>query len=254
MRPLTQQRFLLAYSATVSLAFILTVYFGFVVPVHGSSRTTEFDRIRVHRIDIVEPDGTERLILSNRSDYPGSFYHRREIARPDRSDSAGLLFINDEGSEDGGLIYGGLSKDGKPTSFGHLSFDQYEQDQTLSLDSELLDGHKSTNLSINDVPDFALTPEVVAAYEKVKAMPHGPERAKAWAEVRQKYPEGRNRASLRRNTDASVGLTLSDPRRPPSSILERGPGWQPLYPVPRCRGPRPSHDYLAVMPPIGSPA
>lgn len=43
--------------------------------------------------------------------------------RPDRSDSAGLLMMNDEGTEDGGFIWGGLSKGGRPMSFaegGHL--------------------------------------------------------------------------------------------------------------------------------------
>jgi hypothetical protein len=34
------------------------------------------------------------------------------------------------------MLFGGYkSKDGAFHSFGHLSFDEYEQDQTLSLDS-----------------------------------------------------------------------------------------------------------------------
>ena len=203
-------RFLVIYSAVVTLAFMLTVYVGFVRPVRGASRVTDFDRIRAHRIDLVEPDGTERLILSNRTDNPGSFFHSKEISRPDRNDSAGLLFINDEGTEDGGLIYGGLSKDGKPMSFGHLSFDQYEQDQTLALDSSLQDGRKLSALTLNDMPDYALTPAVMAAYEKVKAMPHGPAREAAWTAVQKQYPSGNQRASLARSPDSSVGLTLSD--------------------------------------------
>lgn len=117
------QHYLVAYSTAVTLAFMLTVYFGFVRRVHGASNTTEFDRIRAHRIDLIEPDGTERLILSDRADFPGSFYHRKEIARPDRSDAAGMLFLDDEGTEDGGLIYDGALVQGKPSSHGHLSFD-----------------------------------------------------------------------------------------------------------------------------------
>ena len=113
-------RYLVIYSGVVTLAFITTVYVGFVHPGHGASRVVDFDRIRAHRIDLVEPDGTERLILSNRSDYPGSFYHGKEFARPDRSDSAGLLMMNDEGTEDGGFIWGGLSSDNQPMSFTHL--------------------------------------------------------------------------------------------------------------------------------------
>ena len=204
-------RFLVVYSAIVTIAFMLTTYFGFVGTVHGESNVTEFDRIRAHRIDLVEPDGTVRLILSDRADYPGSFYHGKEIARPDRNDSAGLLFINDEGTEDGGLIYGGKLVNGKPMSFGHLSFDQYDQDQTLSFDSGLQDGQKFSSIKLNDMPDFALTPAVMDETQRVKAMPHGPERTAAWAALKKKYQNfGTERASLARASDGSVGLTLRD--------------------------------------------
>lgn len=204
-------RFLVVYSAVVTIAFMLTTYFGFVRAVHGESKITEFDRIRAHRIDLVEPDGTVRLILSNRADYPGSFYHGKEIARPDRNDSAGLLFINDEGTEDGGLIFGGKLQDGKPTSFSHLSFDQYDQDQTVALESFFTDGKRYSGLALNDMPDFALTPAVMDEVERVKAMPHGPARAAAWAALQKKYKSfGTQRASLARDSDGSVGLTLRD--------------------------------------------
>ena len=211
MAPRLTSRFLVVYSAIVTLAFMLTTYFGFVRTVHGESKVTEFDRIRAHRIDLVEPDGTVRLILSNRADYPGSFYHGKEIARPDRNDSAGLLFINDEGTEDGGLIYGGKVVNGKPMSFGHLSFDQYDQDQTFSFDSGLEDGQKFSSIRLNDVPDFALTPAVMEETQRVKAMPHGPARSAAWAALMKKYQNfGTERASLARRSDGSVGLTLRD--------------------------------------------
>ncbi len=150
---LNTQRFLVSYSAVVTIAFAVTLYLAGVRPVHGASNTTDFDRIRVHRIDVIEPDGTQRLVVSNRNDFPGDFFHGKEIARPDRGDAAGLIFLNDEGTEDGGLIYSGSGKGGKPVSSGHLSFDQYDQDQTLSLDSELSDGQKSTGISISDMPD-----------------------------------------------------------------------------------------------------
>ena len=93
-----------------------------------------FDEITVGRIDIVEPDGTKRLILSNRSQYPGSFVEGKEIARPDRRDVAGLLFINDEGTENGGLVYDGTKKtDGTVNADLSLTFDRFRQDQALQL-------------------------------------------------------------------------------------------------------------------------
>lgn len=223
-------RFLVVYSAVVTIAFMLTTYFGFIRVVHRESKNTEFDRIRAHRIDLVEPDGTVRLILSNRADYPGSFYHGKEIARPDRNDSAGLLFINDEGTEDGGLIFGGKLQNGKPISFSHMSFDQYEQDQTLALESFLTDGKRYSGVTLNDVPDFALTPAVMDEVERVKAMPHGPERAAAWAAVEKKYHSfGTQRASLARDPDGSVGLTLRDDQGNPRLRLTVDKSGTPIF-------------------------
>ena len=212
MQPITHRAaiYLAAYSAVVTIAFILTVYMGFIRPVHATSRTTDFDRIRAHRIDLIEPDGTERLILSNRTDYPGSFFHNKETARPDRRDAAGLLMMNDEGTEDGGFIWGGLSADGKPLSFTHLSFDQYEQDQTLNLESSLSNGEHFTGIHMNDVPDYPITPAMMDAFTSIKSMPEGPTREAALNALRKKYPQGHQRLALDRDPDNSIGLTLND--------------------------------------------
>ncbi len=204
-------QFLVIYSATITVVFLITSCINFARPVHGAGKTVDFDRIQVHRIDVVEPDGTPRLVLSDRAEYPGSFFHGKEIARPDRSDSAGMLFINNEGTEDGGLIYGGTRVDGKPSSFGHLSFDQYDQDQTLVLGTELSpDGSRTAGIALNDAPQKPITPEMYREAERIKAMPHGPARKTAWTAFMKKFPSLRKRASLERKNDGSVGLTLRD--------------------------------------------
>ena len=97
-RVLQHQQFLVVYSATITVVFLITTCINFARPVHGAGKTVDFDRIQVHRIDVVEPDGTPRLIISDRAEYPGSFFHGKEIGHPDRRDSAGMLFINDEGT------------------------------------------------------------------------------------------------------------------------------------------------------------
>jgi hypothetical protein len=204
-------RFLVFYSAVVTSAFALSIGMGSVGAAQGAGKVTEFDRIRVHRIDVVEPDGTPRLIIADRSEYPGSFYHGREIERPSRRDSAGMLFINDEGTEDGGLIYGGTTADGKRSSFSHLSFDQYEQDQTVVIGTALFpDGGKMAGFSLSDRPDQSITPDDFAEVEKIRAMPHGDAKAAAWAVYQKKHPFGQERASLSRDPDGSVGLVLKD--------------------------------------------
>ena len=60
------------------------------------------------------------------------------------------------------------------SSFGHLSFDQYNQDQTLTLDSSYEDGKRSSGITINDAPNAPLTPEIFAGYNRIHSMPEGP--------------------------------------------------------------------------------
>jgi hypothetical protein len=199
------------YSAAVTAALAVVVCFTFLRPVQSAGGPVDFDRIRVHRIDVVEPDGTERMIIADRAQYPGSFFHGKEIARADRRDSAGMLFINDEGTEDGGLIYGGSRSGGKPSSFGHLSFDQYEQDQTVVVGSALAqDGTRTAGFALNDAPDAPITPELYDQAERIKGMPHGEAREKAWGEFMKVYPMLHQRAGLQRAEDGSVGLMLRD--------------------------------------------
>jgi hypothetical protein len=87
----------------------------------------------VERINIREPDGTLRMVIAGRDSFPGSFFKGKEIDRPDRRHAAGLLFLNDEGTENGGLIWAGQKKDGKTNAGASLTFDRYENDQTIQL-------------------------------------------------------------------------------------------------------------------------
>jgi len=71
-------RFLVIYSAVVTIAFAVTLLCGF-----AASRNQSFDVLTVHRVDFVEPDGTPRLIISNRAQFPGAFMRKKEYPRPD---------------------------------------------------------------------------------------------------------------------------------------------------------------------------
>ncbi len=228
MRIRSQLRFLSVYSALATAAFAATAYLGFVRTVHGAQGSEQFDRITVHRIDVVEPNGRPRLIISDKAEFPGEFFDGKEVSRPDRADSAGMLFMNDEGTEDGGLIYGGSAADGKPSSFSHLSFDQYDQDQTVDLGTEFDTGAKSSGLVLNDMPDRPLTPALLKEAAQIKQMPHGSARGAAWANFQKSYPAGTERAALERNDDGSVALALKDKQGRNRLILHVGPDGNPL--------------------------
>lgn len=228
MRIRNQLRFLSIYSAGITLALAATVYLGLVRTVHGAGKVEQFDRIVVHRLDVVEPDGTPRMFISDRAEFPGELYHGRETERPSRKDSAGMLFVNDEGTEDGGLIYGGANTKGGPASFSHLSFDQYDQDQTIDLGTALTDGGRTAGIALNDMPEKPITPELIEEAEHLKQMPHGPARAAAWSDFQKRYPAGTERASLGRAADGSVALALNDDKGRKRLVLSVDATGKPL--------------------------
>src|SRR5215470_3396598 len=92
---------------------------------------TRFGEITVERINIVDKDGRNRMVISNDSRMPGPMI-RGELLAPN-SGRTGVLFYNEEGTENGGLIFSGRKVDGKVRAVGSLTFDQYEQDQTIAL-------------------------------------------------------------------------------------------------------------------------
>jgi hypothetical protein len=200
------QRFLVVYSGVLTVAFVAAVLLGF----KRDAANATFDQITVHRINVVEPDGTPRLIVADRAEFPGSFLHGEEVARADRS-TAGMLFLDDEGTEDGGLIFGG-SRDaaGKVHTFGHLSFDRYNQDQTLTLDADEDDGGRSSGIAVNDAPDQLMTKEMFAEANRLDSLAPGVARDEARAAFRRRYPGLLQRAYLGRDEDASVGLNLRE--------------------------------------------
>ncbi len=204
MQIFSNPRFLVVYSAVVTAAFAVTLLCGF-----AAARSQSFDVLRVHRIDFVEPDGTPRLIISNRESFPGAYMRNKEYPRPDRRDAAGMIFINDEGSEMGGLIFGGLKmKDGTIQNHGHLSFDQYEQDQIFAIDSGREDQEKFSALKIGERGDYPIQ----QAYDEGLRIDKLPEsqRDAEWKKFFTTHTGDANRIYLGRAADKSASLQLKD--------------------------------------------
>lgn len=201
------QNFLAVYSGVLTIAFATVVLLGARKPAPNAS----FDQITVHRINIVEPNGLIRMVISDKAEFPGAYYMGKEYQRTDR-DVTGMLFNDEEGTENGGLIFGGgKDKDGITHSWGHLSFDEYQRDQTLVLESDSDGSSRTTYYAINDDDTpWALTPEVSAEAQRWKAMPHGPARAAAYKALQAKYPSPIRRAYFGRERDKSVSLVLRD--------------------------------------------
>jgi hypothetical protein len=107
-------------AASASLIAAVTLLTGAKAP------PAKFEEIDVGRINIREPDGKLRMVISNREQFPGEPWKGGEKPRPDRRTMAGMLFINDEGTENGGLIQKGfVDADGKVNAGVSLTFDRF---------------------------------------------------------------------------------------------------------------------------------
>lgn len=171
-----------------------------------------FDEITVGRINIVEPDGTKRIVISNKAQFPGDFEQGKESPRPDRRAFAGMLFINEEGTENGGLIQkGSISADGKISSGMSLTFDRFRQDQALQLINNDSERHQTTGIKINDVPNFKVTSmdEQKKFNEEAKKLPAA-EREAFWQKLSDEKRLSENRIYLGNTFDKASSLQLKD--------------------------------------------
>jgi hypothetical protein len=122
----TQTRVLGIYAGAATLLL-------FVTATRAAQKTETFDEITVHQINVTEPDGKLRLVISNHARLPGVMVNGNE-GKPNRP-YAGMIFYNDEQTENGGLIFAGhRNANGDVESSGvSLSFDKYGDGQIVQL-------------------------------------------------------------------------------------------------------------------------
>jgi hypothetical protein len=207
-------RFLAIYSGVLTVVFAAAVLCGFTM-----MRNPQFGVITVRRINIVEPDGTVRLTISNRADFPGGWIRKKESPRPDRREAAGMLFMSEEGTEQGGLIWGASQlPDGTIENHGHLSLDQYEENQIFALDAGQEGKDKFSRLTIADQGDYPVE-EKRTAEERIGELPED-KQDDAWKNFFATHPHDVKRLVVGRAPDGSVGLSLRDGRGNIRVLLE----------------------------------
>ncbi len=148
------------------------------------------DHLVVKRISVVEDDGTLRIVIGNSTHAATLPVRGRLLEHPGRTPSAGLLFVNDEGTECGGLQYAGATgPDGRHQS-GYLTVDDYEQNESLRLGMVQSGTSSQKFLEYVDRPDWSIADLVEGADQ----------------------PDGvaASRMRLAREEDGSVGLVLRD--------------------------------------------
>lgn len=200
-------------------AVFLTTAVGVVslAAFRSGNEKPHFAEIDVERVNVVEKDGKVRMVIANKEREPDNVMNGKTYRR--RGRSAGIIFYNDEGNENGGLAFGGSKgADGKPSAYGALNFDRYDQDQTVSLQYNEANGRRTSGLQIVDRPDIPLSKFA----ERVQALDRLPESEQAAANkaLEADYKRGefgieatRLFAGSGRNRSAVV--ELSDPKGKP---------------------------------------
>jgi len=213
MKLISSQRFLTIYSGVLTLIFTITVFGGFA----ATAKRSTFDEIYVHRINVVEADGTLRMILSNKTRFPGIIVKGKEYPHEERK-TAGILFFDDEGTENGGLIFGGMRGiDGKVESWGHLSFDQYMQDQVFTVDAGEENGQRRSGIGIWDRGNYPLI-DLIEASTRIEKLPQSQQESE-WDKFFSTHSGDAQRAYLGREADRTVALRLKDGQGHDRAIL-----------------------------------
>lgn len=145
MNKLTE-KVLILYSAVTSTALLVLFLTG-----AASQKLATVDELKIHRLEVVEPNGTLRFVLSNSARLPGVIVKGKESPPVDRP-QAGMLFYNDEGTEAGGLIFAGHKNAQGQTvdCCGSLSFDRYGGKELVQLAGVEDNTDHFTGLSVRD--------------------------------------------------------------------------------------------------------
>jgi hypothetical protein len=177
-----------------------------------ATQPTKLTEIDVERINVVEPDGKYRMVISNKARSIGPIAYGQPVGYPGGT-RPGIIFFNDEGTENGGLTFGGKTEDGRFQASGHLSFDQYNQDQVLYLTYNDNNGTRRMGLTVADRADIPIT-DLVATMDSARALPTGPTRDSAMAAIRRMRVNGAplmaERVYVGRTPTRTALLRLSD--------------------------------------------
>jgi len=202
-------RFWQGFSAALTLVLVAFAASSAYSVLAQSPQKQRFTEIDVERINIVEADGTVKLVIANRDRAPDQVMDGQSRPRAADNKSPGITFFDDAGDEAGGLKIRGDRRAG-PAARRHLLFDQHRGDQVLGLVSDESANGRTAGLTVWDRPDMPLV-EVVAQYQRIQAMPAGPERTRLQDEFdRCCEGFGATRVYVGKTLEKDAALKLSD--------------------------------------------
>jgi hypothetical protein len=195
--------FLRACLLTTSLALAALATAAF----QQASNPRNLGEITVERINVVDKDGTLRIVIADKDRmHPGVLDGKViERARP----VAGVIFFNDEGDEVGGLTYSGKAINGERTAQAGMTFDQLKQDQTIGLRYSEANGQRTAALEVWDRSDRPLS-ELIDKLNVANRIANPAEREAAVRAARADAPPSPRRVFVGKNADRAATVALAD--------------------------------------------
>lgn len=203
--------FLRAYAVLSFLVLIVVCTAAFRQP----DAAQKFGHVVVERLDIVDANGTLRMVISNKDRMHPGVIEGRTIDRTRQV--AGMLFFNEAGDEVGGLTFTGREVNGERRANAGLMFDQHRQDQTIGISYQESGSRRSAGLQVWDRAETGLGALVDALNAANKLT--GAERDKAIAAARASAPPGPRRVFVGKNTDRAATVSLADADGKPRHTL-----------------------------------
>jgi len=152
--------------ATVALGLAGLLFAAF----QAAAPKAHFTEVDVERLNVVEPDGQPVMSIANTARMPEPLIAGKTI-KGGRT-GPGIIFFDGKGWEVGGLTYSTTQrKDGTFAASGHLSFDQYRNDQVVFLSYQDDGKHKRSGLYIVDRARTPTIDEIVRLDEAAKNSP-----------------------------------------------------------------------------------
>jgi len=200
---------------TLTLSALLLVAF------RQASRT-RFTVIDVERLNVVERNGRVRLAIANPERLPPITFYGKEypgLRGGNAPGGAGMVYFNDEGTENGGYIWHGRRlPDGTHRAAGFLTFDQYNQDEALTLGYMDVNGQRRAGLTVIDEPNGSLQPllDSMMVFRSLRDSAERAARMQRLRETQARHGEIRaNRVFVGKDPTRSAVVSLADPRGRP---------------------------------------
>lgn len=159
----------LVFLRTFAVATVIGMVF-IIIWTMKKSENRKFGEIDVEKINLVEKDGTVKMIITNVGRFPtGDDRINGKPTNAFREGFSGMLFFNDDGLECGGFIFNGQKIENGHSQGLSLTYDQYNGDQVMQLlTTDYMEGDRRVVHSSLVFNDRVPTESLYALLEKQK--------------------------------------------------------------------------------------